>query len=99
MATNGDHLTSDDMATKSKSARVAKWLELRGNIDNVVQEWTEEDQAELVQLESNEITMENSLVAKARKRKFVDFYAVHTASSPATKKQYLDKLNGDGMDM
>lgn len=76
---------------RSKATRLAKWQQLK-SATVPMDEWTEENEKELVELKRNDIGIENTSLAKLKKRQSNEAFAAIAAASPETKKRFREAL-------
>jgi hypothetical protein len=88
-----DSETLPAAVSKNKRTRVAKWIELRNAAPNDDDEphpdWTEELEAELQQIKSEELTLKGTAAGQEKQKGMNDEYAMVAAASPTTKQAFL----------
>ncbi len=88
-----DSETIPGAVSKNKRTRVAKWIELRNAAANDDDEphpdWTEELEAELQQIKSEELTLKDTAVGQEKQKGINDVYTMVATALPTTKQVFL----------
>ena len=78
---------------------MSKWFEVKGNeVASTAGDWTEEDEARLIDMKRTDLTFEDHTAAARMKKRLVDeCYSAVMSCSPATIDRVSSQINAAAM--